>query len=211
MSAYEDNVFINCPFDKAYEPLLHILLFTIQCCNFLPRTAKEINDSAQNRIDKIYGLVEQCRYGIHDISRTELDDLNQLPRFNMPFELGVFLGAARFGNEQQKRKRVLVLDRERYRFQRFLSDLAGIDPHVHGGDPDKLVREVRRWLADVSRRSLPGARTILRRYEKFQVRLPELTAQVDLEVDELSYGERLDFTAAFLAELGHEAKTLPRD
>ena len=51
-------------------------------------------------------MIADCRYGIHDISRTELDRDSGLPRFNMPLELGIFLGAKRFGAEEQKRKKM---------------------------------------------------------------------------------------------------------
>ncbi|HEV2817827.1 MAG TPA: hypothetical protein VGW40_11490 [Allosphingosinicella sp.] len=53
----------------------------------------------------------------------------------MPLELGLFRGAKRFGNKAQKLKRALILDIEQFRYQRFISDLAGIDIHAHGGDP----------------------------------------------------------------------------
>ena len=56
-----------------------------------------MDDGGQTRIDKLYGLIEACRYGIHDLSRTELDATPRLPRFNMPLELGIFLGAKRYG------------------------------------------------------------------------------------------------------------------
>jgi hypothetical protein len=64
-------------------------------------------------------------FGVHDISMTELDRLTGLPRFNMPLELGLFLGAHRFGSKDQRRKVALILDRERYRCQAFISDIAG--------------------------------------------------------------------------------------
>jgi hypothetical protein len=50
-------------------------------------------------------------------------------------ELGLFLGAKRFGDEEQRRKRALVLDVERYRYQRFISDLAGVDVTPHEARP----------------------------------------------------------------------------
>jgi hypothetical protein len=51
-----------------------------------------------------------------------------------------FLGAKRFGGQAQSGKRVLILDVERYRYQRFISDLAGMDIHGHGGDAVKRHR-----------------------------------------------------------------------
>ena len=46
--------------------------------------ALEDGDAGQVRIDKIYNIIEDCRYGIHDIPRTELDAISCLPRFNTP-------------------------------------------------------------------------------------------------------------------------------
>ncbi len=116
-SHYSDNVFINCPFDEDYKPFLDAIVFTVYDCGFIVRCALEEDDASQVRIDKIYSIIEDCKYGIHDISRTELDRTSNLPRFNMPFELGVFLGTKKFGSEEQKRKKCLILDKEQYRYQ----------------------------------------------------------------------------------------------
>lgn len=74
----------------------------------------------------------------------------------MPFELGLFLGAKHFGDDGQRRKRALVLDVERYRYQQFISDLAGVDPKAHGGDPDQLLAALRLFLRTGSERQLIG-------------------------------------------------------
>ncbi|WP_232793168.1 hypothetical protein [Caulobacter hibisci] len=105
-----DNVFINCPFDRDYAPQFEALIFGVLACGFRPRSARELDDSSQTRIDKLYGVIEECRYGVHDLSRTELDTVHGLPRFNMPLELGIFLGAKRFGGEGHVGKRCLILD-----------------------------------------------------------------------------------------------------
>jgi hypothetical protein len=89
---YEGAVFINCPFDDAYKPILRAIIFTVMRCGFVPRSALEDDNGLQNRLDKIQAVIAGCRYGIHDISRTSLNE-NGLPRFNMPFELGLFFGA----------------------------------------------------------------------------------------------------------------------
>jgi hypothetical protein len=94
---YNDNVFLNCPFDSEYWPVFEAIVFTIFACGFVPRCAREEADSSDVRVDKLVRLIQQSRYGIHDISRVELDDAHGLPRFNMPFELGLDLGCKRFG------------------------------------------------------------------------------------------------------------------
>jgi hypothetical protein len=57
-----------------------------------PRSALEESDSSTIRLEKIFRLIKFCRFSIHDLSRTELSEHNGLPRFNMPLELGIFLG-----------------------------------------------------------------------------------------------------------------------
>lgn len=177
-------MFINCPFDDAYRPTFRALIFAIYACGFRPRSAMELDDGGQTRIDKLYGLIGECRYGIHDLSRTELDAANQLPRFNMPLELGIFLGAKRFGGKEQSGKRLLILDVERYRYQRFISDLAGMDIHGHEGDAIVALRKTRDWLANVSRRQLPSAERVARLFQSFMSDLPALAE--DLEFDPAS-------------------------
>lgn len=125
-AGYNDSVFINCPFDEAYTFILHASIFTIYRCGFVPVTALNEDNGLQNRLTKIEKCIEDCRYGIHDLSRVELNP-NNLPRFNMPFELGIFFGAKRFGDGHQKLKTALIFDKDRYRYQQFISDLNGID------------------------------------------------------------------------------------
>jgi hypothetical protein len=79
-------------------------VFTVHECGFLSRCALEKDDGSQVRLEKLYEIIGDCALGIHDLSRTSLDRVNRLPRFNMPLELGIFLGAKRYGGVRQKRK-----------------------------------------------------------------------------------------------------------
>jgi hypothetical protein len=180
-------VFINCPFDGDYAPTFRALIFTIYACGFRPRSARELDDAGQTRIDKLFNLIDECRYGIHDLSRTELDATFGLPRFNMPLELGIFLGAKRYGGTAQKTKRTLVFDLEQFRYHRFISDLAGMDIHEHRGEPVRALRETRDWLANVSRRTLPSADRVARLYESFRVDLPALAAELEFDPANIPY------------------------
>ena len=183
---YNDNVFINCPFDSDYKPLFDAMIFAIHDCGFVARCALEEGDTSQVRIDTIYNIIEDCRYAIHDISRTELDNTSDLPRFNMPLELGIFLGAKRFGGKKQKNKKCLVMVREQYQYQKFISDISGQDPLAHNNNPEGVVKVVRRWLNNVSRRRMiPGGGIIWRRYQSFLNDLPELTQNLRLEIEDL--------------------------
>ena len=184
--SYNDNVFLNCPFDSAYKGLFDALVFTIHDCGFIARCALEEEDASQVRIEKIYDMVADCRYGIHDISRTGLDEPLGLPRFNMPLELGVFLGAKKFGIDEQKKKKCLILDSEQYRYQAFISDIAGQDIKAHNSNPQDIVTVVRNWFRNVSqRKTIPSGSIIWNHYQGFLSALPLVAQQVELEVDEL--------------------------
>ena len=185
---YNDNVFINCPFDSVYKPLFEAMVFAVHDCGFVARCTLEEGDASQVRIDKIYSIIEDCRYGIHDISRTELDETSHLPRFNMPLELGIFLGAKRFGVEEQDRKKCLVMDREPYRYQKFISDIAGQDISVHNNSPETVIKVVRDWLLTESeRRTIPGGGIIWGRYQDFLNDLPQLVQRFQLEIEDLEF------------------------
>jgi hypothetical protein len=103
-AGYADNVFLNHPLDDDYLSIRNALVFSVHDCGFVARSALEASDASENRLDKIYGIIEDSRYGIHDISRTELNDAG-LPRFNMPLELGIFLGCKRYGKETHAQSR----------------------------------------------------------------------------------------------------------
>ncbi len=98
------------PFDRRYAKLFDALVYTVHDCGCVARCAKEGDDGSQVRLDKLYGIIEESRFGIHDLSRVTLDSVNRLPRFNMPLELGIFLGAKRYGPVRQKKKAVLLLE-----------------------------------------------------------------------------------------------------
>lgn len=186
-TTYNDNVFINCPFDPPYARMFEALIFAIYFLGFRARTARELDDGADGRMEKITRIISECRYGIHDISKADLDADTHLARFNMPLELGVFLGARRFGDDEQKKKMVMVLDVEQFRYREFISDLAGADIHAHHGDPVQAVREVRDWLRNASRRKLASANTVAEQYARFITDLPVIADRENFDVDRIPY------------------------
>ena len=194
------DVFINCAFDAGFKPIFLAIVFTVIRSGFRARCAQETDDAGENRFQKIQQIIEECRYGIHDISRTEADGDPPLPRFNMPLELGLFLGARRYGDLSQKRKRTLVLDREPYRFQRFISDIAGQDITSHNGDVRTAIEKVAAWLRTQSRsKAVPGGRAIASEYAIFQSSLPAILASAGLEVEELTFGDYAATVSQYVA------------
>lgn len=168
------------------------LVFAVYDCGFIARCTKEISDATATRIENILTLIGECKYGIHDISRTEPSKGSGLPRFNMPLELGLFLGAARFGTRE---KRSLVIDRAQYRYQHYISDIAGQDIEAHHDDPVTAIRRVRDWLNAVATPPdviLPGGTAMAARYRAFEEQLPEHCARNHLTPKELTFS---DFSA----------------
>lgn len=145
---YDKNVFINCPFDSAYHPLLRPLLFTIVYLGFNPKIASERSDSGEFRLAKISGLIRESRYSIHDLSRLQAGKKGEFYRMNMPFELGIEYGCRLFGGSPLNEKRCLVLEKQPFEYMKALSDLSGIDIKNHHEDPIKLVRQVRNWFVE---------------------------------------------------------------
>jgi hypothetical protein len=189
--SYRRSVFINCPFSADYKRIFEAILFAVYFCEFRPRSALEASDSSEIRLSRILRIIRESKFGIHDISNMELDADTKLPRFNMPFEFGLFLAAKSFGSDQQKNKVALIFDRERYRYQKSLSDLSGNDIVTHDGKPEKAIHEVRNWLnsfqpGDVS---LPGGSHIFDQYRRFNRRLPSASKRIKLVAKELVYAD----------------------
>ena len=117
----------------------------------------------------------------------------------MPLELGMFLGARRFGEKPHGDKSCLIMDTERFRYQSFISDISGQDIQAHQNDPKRAVGRVRDWLNDASgRKTIPGGTMIWRRYQKYLVQLPALCAAAGLTVDEMTFNDKANFASEWL-------------
>lgn len=195
----DGEVFINCPFSEDYAEHFKAIVFVMLRSGFTPRCARESDDGGEVRIDKICRIIGECRYGIHDISKTEPDPSFGLPRFNMPLELGLFLGARKYGGPAQARKKALILDTEPYRYQKFMSDIAGQDVHAHGGDIHRLIGKVATWLRDEANDpEVPGGRIIASEFERFRIELPIIASRRRLDVGELTFRDLAAFVAAWI-------------
>jgi len=199
---YSISVFINCPFSLDYQPIFRALLFAVYACGYRRRCALEISDSSQNRLSKIEDIIADSRFGIHDISFIDIDQKTKLPRFNMPFETGIFFAAKRFGSAQQKQKIALVLDKKAYRYRDSLSDISGQDISVHKGIAKTAIRQIRDWLdtCQGGKYSLPGGDHINKQYQKFSRNLPTASRQLKLDDRELTYPDTCRAIEAWLKD-----------
>ena len=163
---FESNVFINCPFDKLYVPLLQPLIFTVLYLDLNPQVS-ETRSSGQVRVDHIKKLISNSKYSIHDISRSEAMKENDLPRFNMPFEMGLDLGCQSYGKGKRAFKKCLVLEKTKYHYLKVISDIGGQDIEHHNDNPEELVRKVRNWFAAVLNNHQPSPTLIWDAYNEF--------------------------------------------
>lgn len=141
-------VFLNCPFDADYEPLLDALIFATACCGMVPRSALESVDLAEPRIHRILNLIFSCKYSLHDLSRCRGEGEDALARFNMPLELGMAIGRMHAMDRNNPERHVwTALVPTGYVYQRVASDLAGYDPIRHDQTAQTLVPAVVQWLS----------------------------------------------------------------
>lgn len=186
MTALNDDVFINCPFDEPYRELFEAIVFTIRASGYNPVCALDDDDFGDVRLNKLTKLIERCDRSIHDLSRTEAS-ANGFPRFNMPFELGVTIGAQKFGDPQQKRKRILCLVERQYDMPKFLSDAGGNDPKPHANDIKVVIKLVRNWLrTSPSGERLPGPTALAVVFDEFRKDLPDILKKAQLTEDEIN-------------------------
>ncbi|HVR99441.1 MAG TPA: hypothetical protein VMW27_22655, partial [Thermoanaerobaculia bacterium] len=75
------SVFINCPFDDDFAPLLEAILFATVCCGFTPRTALDSGTVSESRMERILKAMFSSKYSIHDLSRCRGEGEEGLARF----------------------------------------------------------------------------------------------------------------------------------
>src|SRR5258708_37015317 len=101
----------------------------ISALGLVPRATLEIPGRSR-RLDRIFRLIRNCPFSVHDLSRNELDRKGPpTPRFNMPFELGLCGAWERIG---KKKHTWFVYESRDRRLANSLSELNGSDPHIKG-------------------------------------------------------------------------------
>jgi len=182
-NGFAKNVFINCPFDEAYRPLLEPLLFTIVSFGYSPRIAVERSDSGESRLSKIAELLKES---------------------NMPFELGVDYGTRLHGSSIMRTKKFLILAKNRYELQKALSDISGFDIKNHKDDPARIIRVTREWFVEtVKLQGIAGASALWYRFNDFTAdfwrkRLAE--GFTKNEVNAMAIPEYVSFLKKWIAE-----------
>jgi len=168
VAAFDRTVFVNCPFDDRYAPLLEAAVFCIVYFGFVPRLANERLESGENRLDKIIEMIRSAKYSVHDLSRCKSTSADEFLRMNMPFELGVDFGMRQSGNKPYNLKKFLIFEETQYDLKKSLSDMAGQDVEHHRGDYELVIRKVRDFFRVEAGISAAGPSRIISDYSTFQ-------------------------------------------
>jgi hypothetical protein len=111
-----------------------------------------------------------------------------------------FLARKRFGG-RSSRKRCLILDRARYRYKRFISDIGGQDIKAHNKSPATAIRHVRDWLQSApGKAGIPGGATIWKKYGRFRRELPVIAEEAQLDPGQLTFIDYLQLVINWLQE-----------
>lgn len=187
--SFERCVFINCPFDENFEPLLQAIMFAVVYLGLTPRLASERSDGGENRLDKIRGLIEASKFSINDLIRCQAKRKGEHFRLNMPFELGIDFGCRQYFGQGRELKTFLILEEQKYRYQASLYDISGCDIVSYGSDeqkaPQKVVKAVRDWLVSSAATEAVAAKRIWGAYADFQEWYWELELAQGADEDEI--------------------------
>ena len=183
-SVSRGSVFLNIPYDDAFENLLLAYIAGLSAFGFVPRATLEIPFS-RRRLERIVSLIESSEYSIHDMSRVQLDrNAPRTPRFNMAFELGITVGL------RDARHSWIVCETQKHRIKKSLSDIDGTDVYIHDG----TVRGVFRELCAAFVRTRPKP-TVIQMMRIYRVLRSELKATLK------SAGARDPFNARVFSDL----------
>jgi hypothetical protein len=172
-AARNHDVFLNIPYDRAFTKLYLAYITGISSLRFRPRAAIEVT-TGEGRLDRIIDLMSECAYSVHDLSRVQIDHKPPAtPRFNMPFELGLAVALARYGGEEHG---WIVLEKQQHRLGKSLSDLRGIDPFIHGGTVQGVLREISNAL--VRETAQPTVPEMFKVYESLRLTADQIKANL---------------------------------
>jgi hypothetical protein len=201
-AAFETSVFVNCPFDKDYAPLLEAALFCIVSLGFTPYLANARLEAGENRLDKIVEMIRRSKYSLHDLSRAKATSSGELFRMNMPFEFGVDVGLRRSGVTPFDQKKFLIFEGRQFELKAALSDVAGQDVAHHNDNFEAVLSEVRDFLRVEAKINAPGPARLLSQYVSFLGWMTDkkiFEGHTEEQAKRLPTQERLDEMANWIA------------
>jgi hypothetical protein len=85
-----------------------------------------------------------------------------------------------------------------YRYQKFISDIAGQDIYSHGLELTRAIAITRDWLRNCAGRPLPGGTEIHRQYRRFIAQLPAICKVLRLKPSEMTYNDFTNIVSEWL-------------
>jgi hypothetical protein len=155
-----NKVFLNLPYTQSFAELYLAYIAGITTFELIPTTTL----STSGRVARLEGVLEtisRCGYSLHDVTSQ--------PGWNRALELGITIGIARMGQAHNW----FVLNKDRYRTQKELSDLNGVDVLVHGGTVTGVLRALMNIFTH--ERKQPTIHDLTSRYKRLKRLLPQLT------------------------------------
>ena len=174
----QNKIFINCPYDDDYKQFFFALIYICEFFGYDPIFAA-CDESSSDRMENIVNCIKESRYSIHDISK--INEKN--PRYNMPFELGMYYMHIR---ETDSTKKMLILEGEKNKSDITLSDLSGSEIKCHNNDLEGVFRCVRPFFVQLgcSKKDSPN-----RMYKEY---LLNCLREIDTRAKENGYESYLD-------------------
>lgn len=161
------SVFINAPYDAKFEDLFLALVVGLRGYGLIPRATIDL-PSYGHRIDRILELLNACDFSIHDLSRVALTEGdNPVPKFNMPFELGLA-----YHHSLKSSHQILIFARNHQQFEASLGDLKGIDIYEHHDDIKALFSCLAQ--AFVKEENKPTVPNMMAAFELAKAALPNI-------------------------------------
>ena len=197
------NVFVNCPFDEAFQPLFKSIIFTTLYLDYNP-VFSNTTSSESIRVKNIMRLIAKSNFGIHDLSRNESGKRGEKARFNMPFELGLDIGSKRFGGPKFAGKKILILDSKPHDYDQYIGDISGQDIESHANDPETLIKVIRDWFSRIyPKKRFIGASKIWKAFNQFSDDLPlQLSGAFNKrEIDNLQMSDYKEYAADWIQEM----------
>jgi hypothetical protein len=125
------------PYAASYERVYLAFIAGLAGYGLVP-TAAVYDPSSRFQLERIIDLIVAAQYSFHDLSLMGLDRVSpRTPRFNMPFELGIAVTAARLRDTNHQ---WFVFDTRRHRVQKACSDLGGVNVRIHNKTPESVLR-----------------------------------------------------------------------
>jgi hypothetical protein len=149
------SIYINCPFDGNYAPVLDAVVLSILGCGYLPRIAFEDGSSDELRINRIVKALISSRYSFHDLVRCQGEGLSNLGRFNMPLELGIAIGIKSILAKDDIKHEWFAVVPSHHDHSEYASNLKGYDLKKCDGSEQDLIYKIMCWLHAKPNRPLP--------------------------------------------------------